>query len=175
MYEFLYLSASLIIFAFPCPEFSSNPELPRLPYLVSNAVPISDSLRVRWRTLLLELIPTIFKDEEPFNLVVGPVIDLIQDDINASVWVVASSNFTARCKFSYLFATSKIWKKKWCMQGNDSLPFSTPVVPSDLFAVITICKLRVTHLKECPEEELNVVSFIYPNEQVEDNCMVSNQ
>ncbi|XP_069945241.1 venom phosphodiesterase isoform X1 [Cherax quadricarinatus] len=56
----------------------------------------------------------------------------------------------------------------------DSLPdnlenFSIPEVPSDLFAVVTRCKVNVTSIDLCPPNNLDAVSFIIPEEEVISN------
>ncbi|KAK7083711.1 hypothetical protein SK128_014601 [Halocaridina rubra] len=49
--------------------------------------------------------------------------------------------------------------------------FSTPEVPSDLFAVVTRCEDPVTSIDLCSPASLDVASFIYPQSQPVSNCL----
>ena len=75
MCEVLHSLASLIMFVVWCPEYSKDTSLARLPYLVSNAVPVSLSLDERWEQLVGQLVPAWLMALGPLNLVVGTVFD----------------------------------------------------------------------------------------------------
>lgn len=59
----------------PFPAYSLNSSLARLPYLVSNAVPVSPTLAERWGQLIDQLIPDWVQAWGPLNVVLGPVFD----------------------------------------------------------------------------------------------------
>lgn len=57
---------------------------------------------------------------------------------------------------------------------NILLIFSTPAVPSDVFAVVTRCHDKgVTSLDLCPHNSLDALAFIFPQQQTVTNCLVS--
>ncbi|XP_063883864.1 venom phosphodiesterase-like [Scylla paramamosain] len=118
------------------PKYSKDASLGRLPYLVSNAVPVSLSLAKHWEQLMDLLVPAWLEALGPLNLLVGPVFDNNADSF--------PDNF---------------------------LDFSSPEVPSDLFAVITRCTEPVSSLTVCPHAKLDANSFIFPQKQLVTNCM----
>lgn len=54
-----------------------------------------------------------------------------------------------------------------------NMTFSIPEVPSDLFAVVTRCLEPVSSLAVCPEAMLDADAFIFPQNQMMSNCLVS--
>lgn len=69
------------MFSFLCPEYSKDTSLSRLPYLVSNAVPVSLSLAERWEQLTGQIVPAWLEALGPINLLVGPVFDNNADSL----------------------------------------------------------------------------------------------
>ncbi|XP_064119927.1 venom phosphodiesterase-like [Macrobrachium nipponense] len=57
------------------PVMSENGSLKRVPYLVSNAVPVTNQSLERWSELMNELIPRWVVVGGPLNVVMGPAFD----------------------------------------------------------------------------------------------------
>ncbi|XP_076035464.1 venom phosphodiesterase-like isoform X2 [Oratosquilla oratoria] len=57
------------------PMFSQNASSPRVPFLVSNAVPITHRLRKRWHWLLNASLPAWAATSNNVNVLAGPVFD----------------------------------------------------------------------------------------------------
>ncbi|XP_042858870.1 venom phosphodiesterase-like [Penaeus japonicus] len=57
------------------PSFVQDPELVRVPYMVSNSVPAAPQLAERWSQLVTDLVPAWLGGRDSLNLVVGPVFD----------------------------------------------------------------------------------------------------
>ncbi|XP_050729429.1 venom phosphodiesterase-like [Eriocheir sinensis] len=57
------------------PVYSRNSSFTRIPYLVSNAVPVSPSLEERWVQLVSHLVSGWVQVLGPLNLILGPVFD----------------------------------------------------------------------------------------------------
>lgn len=51
--------------------------------------------------------------------------------------------------------------------------FSFPVIPTDLFAVATWCRNPSQNFSQCDPGDLRTYSFIYPQKEVAQNCLVS--
>lgn len=61
------------------PGFLQDPDLVRVPYMVSNAVPAAPQLVERWSQLVTDLVPSWLAVHGSLNLVLGPVFDADAD------------------------------------------------------------------------------------------------
>ncbi|XP_045626409.2 venom phosphodiesterase isoform X1 [Procambarus clarkii] len=126
------------------PGFSWNASLPRLPFLVSNAVPASKQLIYRWEALLQELVPAWLALYGPLNLVLGPVFDNNADSLpddfhNFTIPEVPSHLFSVvtRCK-------TKVTSLDLCSPSDlDAAAFIIPMVE-----FISNCQSNADYLAE---------------------------
>lgn len=118
------------------PAISQEGTLNRIPYMVSNAVPMNIHQEGLWEWLTEGLVLRWFASQGPLNVVLGPLFD---EDADSLV--------------------------------DDFGKFSIPEVPSDMFAVVTRCKDRVTSINLCPDRSLDALTFIFPQYEAVSNCM----
>lgn len=62
---------------------------------------------------------------------------------------------------------------KLYIRAKPNTTLSFPEVPSDLFAVVTRCLEPVPSLAACPHGMLDADAFIFPQDQMMSNCLVS--
>ncbi|KAK7074142.1 hypothetical protein SK128_018583 [Halocaridina rubra] len=114
-----------------------NSNVNRTSHLISNAIPVSQDIKHRWRGLMGTLVPAWLASQGPLNVILGPVFDHNSDSL--------PDDFAA-------------------FRNN-------PVVPTDLFAVLTRCQTEITSLDLCPENMLDSSSFIFHQDQPISNCL----
>ncbi|XP_071548743.1 venom phosphodiesterase-like isoform X2 [Panulirus ornatus] len=68
------LSQDIIMAPLFPPDYSMSNELSNIPYMVSNAVPLSKQLAANWKNLLRNLVLR-WQNFSPLNVVLGPVFD----------------------------------------------------------------------------------------------------
>ncbi|XP_042886428.1 venom phosphodiesterase-like [Penaeus japonicus] len=58
---------------------------------------------------------------------------------------------------------------------DDITQLRFPDIPSDLFAIVTRCKNRVKSFELCQPDQLDTLSFIFPQSQMVSNCLTTER